>query len=188
VLVCAETVPLRDVDPTGERGEALTTINYPRGSRPRSTAKPAAMKRKIKPVPVPTEHEEQVRLFSIIDKYKGRYPDLECVAAVPNGLRTSMRTAVKAKAEGLKRGYPDIVVDVPRVVKISPAHARMCPGLRIELKRIRGGHVDPEQKEWHERLRSRGYRVEVCRGCDEAWRVICEYLGIEDMTISRSEA
>jgi len=139
----------------------------------------AANRAKKVVAPVPTEHQEQVRLFSTIDCYVARFPDLALIAAVPNGMRTSMATAVKAKAEGLKAGYPDIVVDVPRIVKTSESHGRMCPGLRIELKRIRGGHVDPEQKGWHERLRKQGYKVEVCRGCDEAWTVICEYLGIK---------
>jgi len=139
----------------------------------------AANKAKKVAIPVPTEHQEQVRLFSTIDRYVDRFPDLACIAAVPNGLRTSMATAVKAKAEGLKAGYPDIVVDVPRIVKTTESHVRMCPGLRVEMKRVKGGHVDPEQKVWHERLRAQGYKVEVCKGCDEAWAVICEYLGIK---------
>jgi len=131
-------------------------------------------------VHVPTEHQEQVRLFSTIDRHIKQYPDLACIAAVPNGLRTGIRTAVKAKAEGLRKGYPDIVVDV---AMYCPKAKEMFHGLRIEMKRVKGGRVDPDQKVWHERLRARGYCVEVCRGCDEAWKVICEYLGIEGATI-----
>lgn len=131
--------------------------------------------RRAKAAAVPTEHQEQVRLFSTIDRYVDRFPDLACIAAVPNGMRTSMRTAVKAKAEGLRKGYPDIVVDVPMYCKTAK---ETYHGLRIEMKRVKGGHVDAEQKVWHERLRAQGYKVEVCRGYDEAWKVICEYLGV----------
>jgi len=149
----------------------------------RALAKDAPTKpRKAKAI-VPTEHQEQVRLFSIIDTLKSRYPDLECIAACPNGLRTSMRTAVKAKAEGLRSGYPDIIVDVPKYWDVNDNSDEVPNvqyfGLRVEMKRVKGGHVDPEQVKWHDRLRAQGYRVEVCKGCDEAWNVITEYLGIK---------
>ncbi len=36
-----------------------------------------------------------------------------------------------------------------------------------------------EQDWWVERLREEGYRVEVCWGCEEAWKVLVQYLGGE---------
>ena len=46
--------------------------------------------------------------------------------------------------------------------------------LFIELKRRDGGIVSAEQLACHEKLRSFGYRVEVCHGAAEAWKVISE--------------
>ena len=49
-------------------------------------------------------------------------------------------------------------------------------GLFIEMKRQVGGSVEPEQKEWHERLTAQGYLVVVCRGLGDAMRAITDYL------------
>jgi hypothetical protein len=51
--------------------------------------------------------------------------------------------------------------------------------LFIELKRRRGGVVSLDQQAVHDLLRDQGYRVEVCRGAEEAIRVISDYLGLE---------
>jgi len=96
-----------------------------------------------------------------------------CVYAVPNGGKRDPRTAARLKAEGVKAGIPDVNCDVAR----GGWH-----GLRLELKRTKGGRVEPEQVERHEALRVQGYRVEVCRGGDAAWDVLCEYLGHDPAT------
>ena len=49
-------------------------------------------------------------------------------------------------------------------------------GLFIEMKRRRGGVVSSEQKAYIAELRAEGYRVEVCRGCAEAFAVLEDYL------------
>jgi hypothetical protein len=49
-------------------------------------------------------------------------------------------------------------------------------GLYIEMKRAKGGQLSPPQKEWIDRLRAEGYRVEVCAGADAAMEVITGYL------------
>jgi hypothetical protein len=41
------------------------------------------------------------------------------------------------------------------------------------------GTLTPEQKEMIERLRGQGYRVEVCRGAEQAIAVLQEYLGMD---------
>ena len=40
------------------------------------------------------------------------------------------------------------------------------------MKRVKGGVVDKSQKDWHDYLKSIGDRVIVCRGADEAKRMI----------------
>lgn len=78
-----------------------------------------------------------------------------------------MSARMKFKTEGLRSGVPDMFFAYP-----SGRHH----GLYLEMKRRRGGVLSDEQKMYIERLRERGYRVEVCKGCDEAYTVFTEYL------------
>lgn len=116
---------------------------------------------------LPTEFEEQRDLFTWASM-RPAWPELKGLFAIPNGgYLLSKAAAGKLKAAGLKKGYPDIGLDVAR----GGYH-----GLRIELKRQRGGSVAPEQKEWHERLKEQGYCVHVCNGWQQAAAIIIEYL------------
>lgn len=70
---------------------------------------------------------------------------------------------------GGSAGYPDLILDIPTA---------RYPGLRIEMKAPIpfDSPVTKEQEAWHKRLRDMGYRVEVCRGVEEAKKVIMDYL------------
>ena len=114
-----------------------------------------------------TEHEEQVALMRLVEMHKGRWPELGMLFAVPNGGDRNVIVARKLKAEGVKRGVPDLCLCLPR----GGYH-----GLFIELKRQKGGVTSPEQKAWIAALRGQGYRAEVCKGATEAWDVIREYM------------
>ena len=117
---------------------------------------------------VPTEHDEQVALFQWAAG--SGIPELELMAAIPNGGYRHPATAALLKKEGVQAGYPDIVLDVAR----GGYH-----GYRLELKRSdRSNHPTPEQTAWIERLRAQGYRVDVCYGCEEAIEAILMYLGM----------
>ncbi len=93
--------------------------------------------------------------------------------AVPNGGHRSIVTASRLKAEGVKRGVPDIFIEEPFTI-----HTRSCRrlyyGLRIELKDGKKGVVSADQKRWIEALRERGYRAEVCRSGDEVIALLSE--------------
>lgn len=102
----------------------------------------------------PSEHEEQVRL---VHWFKKNYPDVG-IFAIPNGGHRNKVTAYKMKMEGQSKGVPDLFIPEWR--------------LFIEMKRQKGGSLSTEQKEWKEYLDSVGYRVEVCRGFEEAKKVI----------------
>lgn len=117
---------------------------------------------------VKTEHAEAVALMKLVKLHEQRHPELQLLAAVPNGGDRHPIVAKKMKDEGVRAGYPDYLLDVPR----GEFH-----GLRIELKSLTGS-TSREQKRWIERLRTNGYRVEVCKGAEQAWAVLCEYLGI----------
>ena len=88
---------------------------------------------------IPTEHEEQVMLIKWFDL---QYPELRGrLAACPNGGQRNVIVAAKLKAEGVRPGYPDLNLLVPR-------HG--FSGLFIELKRQKGGNLTAEQADWLE--------------------------------------
>ena len=103
---------------------------------------------------IPTEHEEQRELV----KWFRQSFDGVRIFAIPNGGARSITTAAKLKVEGVSAGVPDLYV---------PAWK-----LWIEMKRTKGGVVDKAQKDWHEYLTAIGDVVIVCRGADEAKRMI----------------
>ncbi|MGL5225797.1 MAG: hypothetical protein ACRC8Q_10835 [Aeromonas sp.] len=73
------------------------------------------------------EHYEQVRIFDCIERTD---PELySLMVAIPNGGHRSKKTGADLKAEGVKAGYPDIIIDYP---------AGAYHGCRIELKASKG--------------------------------------------------
>lgn len=102
---------------------------------------------------VRTEHEEQCEF---VQWFRRMFPGVR-IFAVPNGEGRSLSVACRLKGEGVSRGVPDLFI---------PAW-----GLWIEMKRIRGGVVSEDQKDWIEYLIGLGYAAHVCRGCEEAQTV-----------------
>lgn len=98
----------------------------------------------------------------------GNIPELKLLYHVPNEGQRSRATGGRLRAEGLKRGVPDICLPVAR----GKFH-----GLYIELKRVEGGRVSDAQREWIDRLNAQGNLACTCRGWDEARKTILEYLG-----------
>lgn len=68
---------------------------------------------------------------------------------------------------GVKKGVPDIFL---------PCARGGYHGMYIELKRLRGGHVEPEQRGFLERRSAAGYYCVVCRGMEAARAEIVRYL------------
>ena len=115
---------------------------------------------------IPDESAEQIAFFNwargnISEKLFG------LLFSIPNGARTSMSTAKRLKAEGLKSGVPDIFFACP---------LKGYAGLFIEMKNQKGGQISPEQKAMIERLRQEEFRVEVCNGNLAAQKVLLDYL------------
>jgi hypothetical protein len=115
---------------------------------------------------IPYEDIEQQVLVTNLLKLEKIYPKL-LFYAIPNGGWRHKVTAAKLKLMGVMPGVPDLCFPMPR-----------CGyhGLYIELKRQKGGTVSDNQKIWIAALSNNGYRVEVCRGADEAMAVILDYL------------
>ncbi len=111
----------------------------------------------------PTEQKEQE---IVVHWLKLQHPRvLFCASA--GGMRVSMRTAIKMKAAGYSKGFPDVFIYEPCGGKL---------GLAIELKRQKGGVVSNEQKDWINALISRGYSAYICYGAAEAINAITAYL------------
>lgn len=103
-----------------------------------------------------SEHQEQCNLCDWIHE---TYPDL-LFYAIPNGGVRTEGAREKLKREGLLKGVPDLCF--PEL------------NLYIEMKRAKGGSLSPFQKDVIARLRKIGCRVEVCKGCEEAKKVLQE--------------
>ena len=116
---------------------------------------------------IPTEHHEQVQFIKWAEMMAPRYPELNDFYAVPNGGDRNVRVARKLKAEGVKPGVPDLVLPVPIGGYI---------GLYLELKRIKGGTLQNDQKKWLTRLQELGHCTCVCKGFAEALSTTQAYL------------
>ena len=132
----------------------------------------------IKP-PVPTEEQEMMALAGWLDAVLGFY----CWIHVPNESRRPMRERIgkdgrvhrycpqtqRLKRQGLKPGFPDVMILVPPSRLPVAAGNPQYRGAAIELKRSdRKGKATPEQIVWLDALRDWGFAVQVCHGADEA--------------------
>ena len=117
--------------------------------------------------PEPSEFEQQKHIFKFAELMERQYPELRLLNGSLNGVRLSKAQAGKAKATGMKAGYPDIFLPVSR-----------CGyhGLFIELKKDTKSKVRPEQQEWLSNLRGQGYFAGVCYGADKAKEIIIKYV------------
>lgn len=111
-----------------------------------------------------SEHDHQVAVIKWFDlqykEHRGR------LFAIANGGQRHVRVAQKLKAEGVRRGVPDMFLPVPM--------KDWC-GLFVELKREKGWPT-AEQEDWIDYLNSMGYCAVICRGFDEAKEAITRYM------------
>ena len=119
----------------------------------------------------PTEHAEQVAVVRWADAMAGLFPPLGLLLAIPNGGARTAVTGARLRAEGVRRGVPDLLLPVAR---------RGHHGLWIELKRqgATASRTTPQQRWWLERLREEGHSAHLCAGAREAIETIEWYLGI----------
>ncbi|HHA2772087.1 TPA: VRR-NUC domain-containing protein [Stenotrophomonas maltophilia] len=121
------------------------------------------------------EDAHQKALFDWVAAASAQLPDLQYLMHVPNGGRRGKLEAVRLKAQGVRAGYPDLVLDVAR----GGYH-----GLRIELKATRADlgrkpEVSAVQRSWLTRLQQQGYRAVVCEGWLAAREELLFYLALE---------
>ena len=109
---------------------------------------------------IPSEHEEQ-REF--VQWFRQNYPGVR-IFAIPNGGARTPSAAGRLKAEGVSKGVPDLYIPAWRTW--------------VEMKRVKGGIVAPDQKEWHIYLQGIGDFVIVGKGCEDAQRQIIARAGV----------
>ena len=105
----------------------------------------------------PSEHSEQV---GFINWFRVQYPRV-LIFAIPNGEKRSITVAKRLKAEGVVRGVPDLYV---------PAW-----NLWVEMKRVSGGRLSPDQKEMITYLENIGHKVIVGKGAGDASKKVLEH-------------
>lgn len=120
----------------------------------------------------PLEHDEQAALIDWTILMSAKWPELNLFYHIPNEGKRSPAAAMRLKQEGMKRGVPDNCLPVAR----GKYH-----GLYIELKRIRDGRATQDQKQWIEDLNNQGYLATICKGWEEAAKVIERYLREEEI-------
>jgi len=111
----------------------------------------------------PSEHDEQV---GFINWFRAKYPQV-LIFAIPNGEKRAITVAKRLKAEGVVRGIPDLFI--PQF------------NLWVEMKRISGGRLSPEQKGMIQYLEGIGQKVIVGKGAADASRQILEFLEEEKL-------
>jgi len=106
----------------------------------------------------PTELQEQIGFY---EWFSRKFPNTLCFH-IPNGGWRDINTAKKLKASGVVKGIPDLFI----------------PSLKIfiEMKRVKGGVVSPEQKKIMAYLERVGYKVILARGAADASRQILDFL------------
>jgi len=102
---------------------------------------------------------------AVVNYLKWKYPNVSYCGSA-GGIRTSITQAMKMKATGYVKGFPDLFIYEARYG---------YHGLAIELK-VKGNYASPFQKDWIKKLNERRYFAKVCTGLDETMELIEDYL------------
>lgn len=128
--------------------------------------------------PEPDEYSQQCSVFRFAELMSNQYPELSQLWSSMNGAwipeklgRLKWALIKTLQAIGcLNSGYPDIGLDVAR-----------CGyhGLRIELKKKKGGKLSVKQKTWLSWLTDQGYYAVPAWGEDHAKEILMRYIAGE---------
>lgn len=113
-----------------------------------------------------SEHQEQKAVIELCEWYSKKDPRYGLLFAIPNGGHRHIAVASKLKAEGVRKGVPDLMLPVAN----PPYH-----GLFIEMK-VKPNKASKEQLEWISKLTEQGYKASVCYSWTEAIETIKHYL------------
>jgi len=114
-----------------------------------------------------SEYQHQVKIFEWADMMSVQKPELKLLNASLMGVHLSFKILNKYRKAGVKKGYPDIFLPVPKGI---------FHGLFIELKKVGGSAPTKEQTEWLNELVGWGYDCYCCKGSQAAISTIESYL------------
>lgn len=103
---------------------------------------------------------------------ENRLNELKWFHAIPNGgslgdsEKSRMIRGAQKKAEGVKKGVADTHLPIRR---------NGFNGLYIEMKKLKGGRLSPEQKEFRDFVLTQGYGWIHCKGWEEAAKTVQAY-------------
>jgi hypothetical protein len=97
--------------------------------------------------------------------FRLQYPN-KIIFAIPNGGNRNVITATILKREGTLKGCPDLFISEPN---------KHYPGLFIEMKHGKN-KPSKEQIDIMDKLRDRGYQVELCYSFDTFVEMVKKYL------------
>ena len=118
----------------------------------------------------PQHHHEDSLQKACVAWFDHAHPELSIyLHHSPNGGFRWRDEAAKFKAMGVRAGFPDLVLLVPR---------GKCPFLAIELK-YGGNRQSPRQKAYQKALEAIGARYVVVRSLEDFQKIINEYLNSE---------
>ena len=121
--------------------------------------------------------EEEVQK-GVVKYLKLKYPKAKYCASL-GGIRTSFKQAVKAKATGYVKGFPDLQICVPMERGVDgeggTRKGGVYHGLFLEIKKDKKSYPTKEQKEWIAYLNEQGYCARVTKGFDESMQTIDDY-------------
>ena len=107
------------------------------------------------------EYEIQKALVKYL---KLQYPDV-LFLGTQNGVYKSVQAAAKAKAAGMQKGIPDLLVLTPNTRYF---------GLALEVK-TKTGVLSKEQKEWLASLNAIGWYAVSAKGFENCKNIIDDY-------------
>ena len=113
-----------------------------------------------------SEHVEQMLVVQWSKMMEQFCPELALLHAIPSGGHRHKKVGVYMKAEGVKRGVPDLCLPVPR---------QGYNGFYIENK-FGDNYATLEQREWLVALVEQGYRCDLLYGADSIIDALCDYM------------
>lgn len=117
------------------------------------------------------EHYEQIAFCEWLASQNLKF------TSIPNStFSKSIKQKAKNTALGLNSGFPDLVVVIPREMSKNASHGYL---LLVEMKRVNGGSLTSNQKEWIDALNTIGDQVVAhhFRGADAAIEFTQSFLG-----------
>ncbi len=117
--------------------------------------------------PAPTEREEMITFVDFLEIQKN-LGNVLAFTHIPNSTFTkSWKQKMTNWKMGLRKGFPDMLIIT------ATGHL-----VAVEMKRIRGGQVSEEQREWIAALKkcAPSVHAKICKGAMKAIEFVEEYL------------